>query len=73
KRPSFIRHLPAKAVAVVSLLLAACAFVFLAGCKHSSVPSNLNTPTGITSLTIQGTAQNAGRGVTIALDVVGRG
>lgn len=73
KRPSFIRHLPANAVAVVSLLLAACAFVFLAGCKHSSVPSNLNTPAGITSLTIQGTAQNAGRGVTIALDVVGRG
>ncbi len=71
KRTSFIRHLSANAV--VSLLLAACAFVFLAGCKHSSVPSNLNTPAGVTSLTIQGTAQNAGRGVTIALDVVGRG
>jgi sugar lactone lactonase YvrE len=73
KRPLFNRHLPANVLSFTSLLLVACAFVFLAGCKHHSVPSNLNTPAGVTSLTIQGTAQNAGRGVTIALDVVGRG
>lgn len=72
-RSLFAKQFPSHAFAIGWLLLAACAFVFLAGCKHYSVPANLNTPAGVTSLTIQGTAQNAGRGVTISLDVVGRG
>jgi sugar lactone lactonase YvrE len=63
----------ADAIAFALLVFAAGVVVFIAGCKHHSVPANLNTPAGVTSLTIQGTAQNAGRGVTITLDVVGRG
>lgn len=51
-------------------LLAACAMASLGGCKKHSVPDALNTPAGETNLTIQGSAQSAGRGVTIILDVV---
>ena len=57
----------------LSFLLVASALAFLGGCKHYSVPSNRNTPPGSTTMLIQGSAQNAGRGVTIILDVTGRG
>lgn len=53
-----------------AVLLVACVAVFLGGCHHSSIQPGLNTPVGATNLTIQGTAQNAGRGNTIILDVV---
>lgn len=58
---------------IVGFLLSTCALAALAGCKHYSVPTNLNTPVGTTSLTIQATAQNSGRGITIILAVTGRG
>lgn len=58
---------------IVGFLLSTCAIAALGGCKHHSVPTNLNTPVGTTSLTIQATAQNAGRGITIILAVTGRG
>ncbi len=67
------RLLPARTVWLTALLLSTCAFAVIAGCKHSSVPANLNTPVGTTNLTIQATAQNAGRGITIILAVTGRG
>lgn len=54
-------------------LFTTCALAALAGCKGHSVPTNLNTPVGTTNLTIQATAQNAGRGITIILAVTGRG
>jgi sugar lactone lactonase YvrE len=73
RRPLIAEPLSANAAWLALFLLTACAFVFLAGCKHHAVPANLNTPAGTTNLTIQATAQNAGRGVTIILDVVGRG
>lgn len=65
--------LSARAVSVIALVLALSGFACLAGCKHASVPSDLNTPPGTTTMTVQGSAQNAGRGVTIILDVTGRG
>jgi len=65
-------HVRATAIGAVALLLI-CGVAWLSGCKKSSVPASLNTPAGSTTLTIQGTAQNAGRGITITLDVVGRG
>lgn len=67
------RFVPARMAWGLSFLLIASAFAFLGGCKHYSVPSNLNTPPGSTTMLIQGSAQNAGRGVTIVLDVTGRG
>jgi sugar lactone lactonase YvrE len=73
RRATATNRFSANAIAFGSLFLAAGALVFIAGCKHHSVPSNLNTPAGVTSLTVQGTAQDAGRGITISLDVVGRG
>lgn len=57
----------------LSLVLLAGCFAVLGGCKGHSVPANTNTPAGSTNLIIQGTAQNAGRGITIVLDVVARG
>jgi sugar lactone lactonase YvrE len=66
------RPLPATAVWIAVLLLA-CTIASLGGCKHHSVPANLNTPAGATNLTVQGAAQNAGRGITIILDVVAPG
>lgn len=63
----------ARAAWGVSFLLIASALAFLGGCKHHSVPANLNTPPGSTTMTVHGSAQNAGRGVTIVLDVTGRG
>jgi sugar lactone lactonase YvrE len=71
--PFTARVLPSRATWLVAFLLSACAFAALGGCKHHSVPANLNTPTGTTSLTVQATAQNAGRGITIILAVSGRG
>jgi hypothetical protein len=68
-----VRPASANVAWLASFSLVACALLLFAGCKHSSVPANLNTPTGSTSMTVQGTAQNSGRGVTIILDVVGRG
>ena len=73
KRLAGVRPASANVIWGRSFLLVSCGFVLLAGCKHSSVPANLNTPVGSTSMTVQGTAQNSGRGVTIILDVVGRG
>ena len=61
--------LPAQAFWIATLLFT-CALASLSGCKHHSVPANLNTPAGVTNLIVQGTAQNAGRGITIILDVV---
>jgi sugar lactone lactonase YvrE len=57
----------------IAVLLFTCGVAFLGGCKHHSVPANLNTPAGATTLIVQGTAQNASRGITIILDVVGPG
>lgn len=67
------RAAPARLLWGGSFLLVAAALACLGGCKHHSVPSNLNTPPGSTTMLIQGSAQNAGRGVTIVLDVTGRG
>jgi len=68
--PANFSHARAPRLVWTSLLLAVGAAVLMAGCKKHSVPTNLNTPIGVTNLTIQGGAQNAGRGVTIILDVV---
>ncbi len=68
-----LRILPARAISMAALLLAVAAFSVLAGCKSHPVPADLNTPAGSTTMMIQGSAQNAGRGVTIILDVTGRG
>jgi len=67
------RFLSARAVSIIGFLVAVSAFACLAGCKHSGVPADLNTPAGSTTMTVQGSAQNAGRGVTIILDVTARG
>lgn len=67
------RFLPRRGVFVLGFCLAISGAAILAGCKHYSVPANLNTPPGSTTMTIHGAAQNAGRGVTIILDVTGRG
>jgi sugar lactone lactonase YvrE len=66
------RPLRAKAVPIATLLLT-FALASLGGCKHGGVAADLNTPPGSTNLIIQGTAQDAGRGISIILDVVGRG
>lgn len=71
-RLGFTTRNRATAVLVVAALLI-CGVAWLGGCKKHGVPSTYNTPPGSTTMTIQGTAQNAGRGVTITLDVVGRG
>lgn len=58
-------------LAWVSLAFAMmCGISVFVACKHSSIQPGLNTPVGTKNLTIQGTAQNAGRGNTIILDVV---
>ncbi|MGH9734654.1 MAG: choice-of-anchor D domain-containing protein [Candidatus Acidiferrales bacterium] len=67
------RFIPGKAVVILGFCLAISGVAFLAGCKHYSVPASLNTPPGSTTMTIHASAQNAGRGVTIILDVTGRG
>ena len=67
------RLLPVRTAWLTAFILSACALAAVGGCKHHSVPSNLNTPVGTTNLTIQATAQNAGRGITIILAVTGRG
>lgn len=67
------RFIPAKATFIFGFWLVISGVALLAGCKHHSVPANLNTPPGSTTMTIHGSAQNAGRGVTIILDVTGRG
>lgn len=51
-------------------LVIACTATFLTACHHSAIQPGLNTPLGETNVTIRGTAQNAGRGNTIILDVV---
>jgi sugar lactone lactonase YvrE len=73
KDPSIARFAPARAMWIFAFLLATSGLLFLGGCKHHSVPADLNTPPGSTTMTIQGSAQNAGRGVTIILDVTARG
>jgi sugar lactone lactonase YvrE len=45
----------------------------IGGCKSPAIQPGLNTPAGSTNMIVQGTSQNAGRGVSIILDVVGRG
>jgi DNA-binding beta-propeller fold protein YncE len=45
----------------------------LGGCKSAAVQPGSNTPAGSTNMIVQGSAQNAGRGASIVLDVVGRG
>jgi hypothetical protein len=55
---------------LLAALLVAYAALFLGACHHSTIQAGLSTPVGTTSLTIRGTAQNAGRGNTIILDVV---
>jgi sugar lactone lactonase YvrE len=67
------RFVPVRALWVLALLLATSGFVCLDGCKSSPVAPDLNTPAGSTTMIVQGSAQNAGRGVTIILDVTGRG
>ena len=67
-----VRPLPANAFWVAAFTFT-CALAFLSGCKHHSVSASLNTPAGTTNLIVQGTAQNAGRGITIILDVVAPG
>ena len=55
---------------LLAALLVAYAALFLGACHHNTIQAGLNTPVGTTSLTVRGTAQNAGRGNTIILDVV---
>lgn len=55
--------------ATFALVIAGTA-TFLTACHHSAIQAGLNTPLGATNITIRGTAQNAGRGNTIILDVV---
>lgn len=69
----FSRFLPTRAVWIFTFVIATSGFLFLGGCKHHSVPADLNTSPGSTTMTIYGSAQNAGRGVTIILDVTARG
>ena len=62
-----------RSASVAWLLLActiACTTFVLGACKHSSIQPGLNTPVGVTNLTINSSAQNAARGNTIILDVV---
>jgi sugar lactone lactonase YvrE len=68
-----IRRVRPAAICAAAALLLVCGIAWLGGCKKHSIPPGLNTPAGSTNLTIQGTAQNAGRGITITLDVVGPG
>jgi sugar lactone lactonase YvrE len=61
------------AVPLFVIFLLAGVIAMIDGCKSAAVPSGLNTPAGSTDMIVQGTAQNAGRGASITLDVVGRG
>lgn len=60
--------LSAASASLVLLILSAV--LFLSACKKSPIQPGLNTPVGISNLTIQGSAQNAARGNSIILDVI---
>jgi len=62
--------LKALALGFASVLVLIGCTAILSSCHHSAIPRSLNTPTGVTNLTVQGEAQNAARGNTIILDVV---
>jgi sugar lactone lactonase YvrE len=63
----------AGAMPLFVIFLLASVIAMIDGCKGAAVPPGLNTPAGSTNMIVQGTAQNAGRGASITLDVVGRG
>jgi sugar lactone lactonase YvrE len=63
----------AAAVSMFVIFLLGGVVAMIDGCKSPPIPTGLNTPAGSTNMIVQGTAQNAARGASITLDVVGRG
>jgi len=68
-----VRFRKAGALSLFVIFLLGGVVAMINGCKSPPIPIGLNTPAGSTNMIVTGTAQNAGRGASIILDVVGRG